>query len=67
MVLDEPERPLGDGPPERLDRSPDMVLRVDGLADVVQQGGQQEFLVIRPRLAPARRPASCDTSASPSG
>ena len=51
-MLDQPERPLGDAPRGGT-RPParDVVLRVDGLADVVQQGGQQEFLVVRPGLA----------------
>ena len=50
-MLDQPERPLGDGAAERLDARGDVVLRVDGLADVVQQGGQQELLVVGPRVA----------------
>ena len=37
--------------PRSLDSSGTVVLGIDGLAHVVQQGGQQEFLVIRPRIA----------------
>ena len=50
-MLDEPERPLRHRPPERLHPRPDVILGVDRLADVVQQGRQQELLVIRPGVA----------------
>ena len=47
MVLDQPERSLGDRSPDRFDARGDMILRVDRLANIVQQSGQQEFLVVR--------------------
>ena len=68
MVLDQPERPLGDRAPERLDGGGDVVGRVDRLADVVEQGGEQEFLVVRPRpRGPARRPGGCGRGRPPRG
>ena len=51
VVADQPERPLGDGPAQGLDPGVRMILRVNGLAHVVQQGRKQEFLIIGPRLA----------------
>ena len=51
MVRDQPEGPVGDRAPEGSDRRGDVVARLDRLADVVQQGREQELLVIRPGLA----------------
>ena len=51
VVPDQPERPLGDGAAQGLGSGVGMILRVNGLAHVVQQGRQQELLIIGPRLA----------------
>jgi hypothetical protein len=53
VVLDQPEGALGHSPPERPDGGPDVVGRVDRLADVVKQGGQEELLVVRADFARA--------------
>ena len=50
-MFDEPERPVRHGAAERFDARADVILRVDRLADVVQEGRQQELLVIRPGIA----------------
>ena len=40
----------------------DVVVRVDRLADVVQQRGEQKLLVVgQLRRGPGRTPAGCDT------
>ncbi len=46
MVGDQGLGPVGDRAFERLETGEDVVGRVDGLADVVEQGGEQEFLVV---------------------
>ena len=46
LMLDQPECALGDGASKRFDSGGDVVLGIDGQADVVQQGRQQEFLVV---------------------
>ncbi len=51
MVLDQPGGPLGDRSGQALQRRGDVVVRINRLADVVQQGGQEEFLIIRPGFA----------------
>ena len=51
MVLDQELRSLGDQAVERSKARRDVIVRVDPLADVVQQGRQQELLVVRPRVA----------------
>jgi len=43
--------PFGDRPFEGLEAGEDVVGRVDRLADVVQEGGQEEFLVVPPPVA----------------
>ena len=48
---DQPERPLGDGTAQGLGPGVGMILRIHRLAHVVQQGRQQELLVVGPRLA----------------
>ena len=48
MVGDQPLGPLGDRPLQGLQGGLDVVGRVDRLAHVVQQGRQQELLVVRP-------------------
>src|SRR5271166_1249442 len=51
VMCDQPERPLGDGTAHGLGSGAGMILRVQRLAHVVQQGRQQKLLIIGPRLA----------------
>ena len=51
VVLDQPGGAFGDEAVQRLQARGDMVVRIDRLAHVVQQCGQQEFLVVRQFVA----------------
>ena len=51
VVGDKPLCAFGNGAFQSLQRGRDVVGRVDGLANVVQQGGQQKFLVVWPLVA----------------
>ena len=51
VMLVQPGCPLGDRTFESLEGRIDVVGRVDGLAHVVKQGGQQELLVVGPLVA----------------
>ena len=46
LMLDQPGRPLGDMARQGGQAGGDRIARLDRLADVVQQGGQLEFLVV---------------------
>ena len=48
VMFDQPECPLGDRTAERLDARDDVVVRLDGLAHIVQERGEEEFLIVGP-------------------
>ena len=50
-MLDQEHRPLRDDALQYLEGRADVVSRIDSLADIVQQGRQEKFLIIGPGVA----------------
>ncbi len=67
-MLDQPERALRDRSSSCLDSGRDVVRWIDRLADIVEQGRQQEVLVVGPGLpGKFKHPECAWYCASPSG
>ena len=47
VVLDEPLGSFRDATVQRLDRCPNVIVRVNRFTNIMQQGGSEEFLVVR--------------------